>query len=103
MHQLVNKKLIIFFIFVAVCSGCTYDVLPCDIHVPNSSALLLLFLVFQCSLHISQKTSVNADLLLVVTQYSLNCMSDINTLRTGLLNCLNARSQGLIQSEVMFL
>ena len=27
----------------------------------------------------------------------------INTLRTGLLNCLNARSRGLIQSEVRFL
>ena len=26
-----------------------------------------------------------------------------NTLRTGLLNCLNARSWGLIQSEVRFL
>ena len=26
-----------------------------------------------------------------------------NTLRTGLLNCLNARSRGLIQSEVRFL
>ena len=28
---------------------------------------------------------------------------DLNTLRTGLLNCLNARSRGLIQSEVRFL
>ena len=28
---------------------------------------------------------------------------NINTLRTGLLNCLNARSRGLIQSEVRFL
>jgi hypothetical protein len=27
----------------------------------------------------------------------------LNTLRTGLLNCLNARSWGLIQSEVRFL
>ena len=27
----------------------------------------------------------------------------LNTLRTGLLNCLNARSRGLIQSEVRFL
>ena len=27
----------------------------------------------------------------------------VNTLRTGLLNCLNARSRGLIQSEVRFL
>ena len=27
----------------------------------------------------------------------------INTLRTGLLICLNARSRGLIQSEVRFL
>ena len=27
----------------------------------------------------------------------------INTVRTGLLNCLNARSRGLIQSEVRFL
>ena len=26
----------------------------------------------------------------------------LNTLRTGLLNCLNARSWGLIQSEVRF-
>jgi hypothetical protein len=26
-----------------------------------------------------------------------------NTLRTGLLNCLNARSRGLIQSEVRYL
>ena len=29
--------------------------------------------------------------------------SGINTLRTGLLNCLNARSRGLIQIEVRFL
>ena len=29
--------------------------------------------------------------------------SSVNTLRTGLLNCLNARSRGLIQSEVRFL
>ena len=27
----------------------------------------------------------------------------VNTLRTGLLNCLNAHSGGLIQSEVRFL
>ena len=27
----------------------------------------------------------------------------VNALRTGLLNCLNARSRGLIQSEVRFL
>ena len=27
----------------------------------------------------------------------------LNTLRTGLLNCLNARSRGLIQREVRFL
>ena len=27
----------------------------------------------------------------------------LNALRTGLLNCLNARSRGLIQSEVRFL
>ena len=27
----------------------------------------------------------------------------LNTLRTGLLNCLNARSRGLIQGEVRFL
>ena len=27
----------------------------------------------------------------------------LNTLRMGLLNCLNARSRGLIQSEVRFL
>jgi len=27
----------------------------------------------------------------------------VNTLGTGLLNCLNARSRGLIQSEVRFL
>ena len=30
------------------------------------------------------------------------CIS-LNTLRTGLLNCLNAPSRGLIQSEVRFL
>ena len=39
----------------------------------------------------------------------MNCVngheriSCVNTLRTGLLNCLNARSRGLIQSEVRFL
>jgi len=32
------------------------------------------------------------------------CAASIfNTLRTGLLNCLNASSRGLIQSEVRFL
>ena len=30
-------------------------------------------------------------------------MSKVNTLRTGLLNCLNARSRGLIQREVRYL
>jgi hypothetical protein len=30
-------------------------------------------------------------------------LSKFNTLGTGLLNCLNARSRGLIQSEVRFL
>ena len=33
----------------------------------------------------------------------LTDLCNINTLRTGLLNCLNARSRGLIQSEVRFL
>ena len=33
----------------------------------------------------------------------LNYSAFVNTLRTGLLNCLNARCRGLIQSEVRFL
>ena len=33
----------------------------------------------------------------------LDMFQHLNTLRTGLLNCLNAHSQGLIQSEVRFL
>ena len=34
-------------------------------------------------------------------RWAIECK--LNTLRTGLLNCLNARSRGLIQSEVRFL
>ena len=37
------------------------------------------------------------------TLHRISTTSVINTLRTGLLNCLNTRSRGLIQSEVWFL
>ena len=36
-------------------------------------------------------------------QHIMSYEVELNTLRTGLLNCLNARSRGLIQSEVRFL
>lgn len=50
--------------------------LPHDIHIPNSSGMLLLFLVLCYCLHMRQKLFLNVDPLLVAVKYSLNCMSD---------------------------
>jgi hypothetical protein len=49
------------------------------------------------SLATEGQCTATAVLLTVISYYT------INILRTGLLNCLNARSRGLIQSEVRFL
>ena len=52
------------------------------------------------------------ELIILITEYGMTKhekylpeqkQGQFNTLRTGLLNCLYARSRGLIQSEVRFL
>jgi len=40
---------------------------------------------------------------IIIPRICIFCGIQVNTLRTGLLNCSNARSRGLIQSEVRFL
>ena len=63
--------------------------------------------------HQSQNKFLSCEVFVAFPWNSFVCLIDIstyseirvflNTLRTGLLNCLNARSRGLIQSEVRFL